>query len=129
LLIVVGELWANLVYHDFLGLHGDERTDIFGVPEASLSEPLLERLRSALSEGAGRQGSIAVRVDDDGLTVRVQLSREFPEFAERWAQVRSEDYIPDLEKPHGRGILMISGCCQEGAYDPDNRVLTFLMQH
>jgi len=117
-----GELVSNLIYHDALQLHGEERKNAekylynkesIGRTAEEWKTLITERITAA----QGKEMKITASTKSGSLVIEAFLLNEFPDFEERW-----ENRFPDDDMDfnqvaeHGRGLLYISMFCEDAKY-------------
>jgi|GEM_PF-6199466 len=105
--LALDEAFANQLWHDALGYHGQEAVD---VRNSKCTDSKLQHFQDRVSKIAGRTRTLELGFNPETkrIYLKVDLINKFPDFEDRWKELASKEITAeDLVKPHGRGLFYL----------------------
>ncbi len=116
------EIFANIVKHDMLDIHGTDAEIFLSSDWQGRDEEFLLKFEQAKN----LYSIIILRIEQEGLVFSYTLSKPFPGFEAKWKQAK--DYNPSdeqLETTCGNGTILLASFFDEAIYDSETLKISF----
>ena len=125
----VHELLVNAVCYGLGGMTSAQRVQAY--VDVQSSESLDQALRAALTDTAvrARVASVGAEVYRDKAVLTMYDGTLFADFQERWSRAPEALLEENLERPHGRGFLLLQGYGFTAEQAPNGAVIYSLKFH
>jgi hypothetical protein len=124
----VSEILLNIIFHDHLNVHGEDRIELMSHQDI---DSIPQKFASNVQNALGCQSEVKLNIFKNSagfeVTFVVELCREFPNFEEKWSKAGS-DYEPTMEEilsPCGRGMMYIRNFFYQAEYNDQTKTMVF----